>query len=99
MFFSVLICWQSIAFTMQEPQTGKYIEKYENGKIKVKGKLKNGMKQGNWYYYSPNHVIQKREQYKNGILKRALHFNEKGQLVTIVLENGKEIPQKACGCN
>lgn len=82
----------------QQASNGKYIERYENGKIKVRGKLVNGQKHGNWFYYSPNHIIQKREYYKNGKLKQAFNFNEKGLLINVVKEDGTIIPKKACGC-
>jgi antitoxin component YwqK of YwqJK toxin-antitoxin module len=76
----------------------KYREFYENGKLKVKGKLVDGQKHGQWYYYAPNQLLQKRERYKKGKLKQTFIYNEKGLLITIIMEDGRIIPQKACGC-
>lgn len=76
----------------------KYREFYENGKLKVKGKMMDGARHGNWYYYTQNQMLQKRERYKNGKLKQTFIYNEKGLLITIILEDGKVIHQKACGC-
>lgn len=82
----------------QVPKSGKHIERYENGKVKLRGKWANGQKQGNWFYYTPTHILQKRERYKNGKLKQTFNFNEKGLLINVVKEDGTIVPKKACGC-
>ena len=59
---------------------GIYIERYSDGKLKVKGQFKKPItlipnyssgdcrKHGNWIYYKSNGEIEKKEEYKDGVL-------------------------------
>ena len=58
---------------MQDLCIGTFMERYGNGKIKVKGQFKDGKgghfaKSGNWIYYKITGDIQKTEVYEEGVL-------------------------------
>ena len=89
---------KSYCQTQNEPNTSKFRAFYPNGNAKVKGRFKNGNKQGNWFYYSENGLLQKRERYNNGILKATFNYNNKGLLINVINKKGKIINKKACGC-
>lgn len=82
----------------QQPLHGTYKEFYPNGKVKVKGHYTNGNKTGNWYYYTEKKILEKREYYKKGKLKRTYTYNEKGQLAVIEDDKGNITTKPACGC-
>jgi antitoxin component YwqK of YwqJK toxin-antitoxin module len=81
----------------QTPPNGKYLEKHENGKMKVKGRYKNGQKKGNWFYYSSNGQPEKREFWKNGALKITYLYNEKGRIYQTIDKKGTHIIER-CNC-
>lgn len=82
----------------QQTENGKYLEKYENGKVKTSGHYKNGIKKGNWFYYHPNGRTEKREHWKNGQLNIVYVYNEKGRLASITDKNGHTRYMPDCNC-
>jgi antitoxin component YwqK of YwqJK toxin-antitoxin module len=48
---------------------GIFVEYYDNGVIKTKGKYNKGLKDGTWKYYLPNGVFDRKEKYKDGVIK------------------------------
>lgn len=77
---------------------GKYIERYENNKVKVKGHYRNGQKNGNWFYFAPGGILQKRERWASGQLKLTFLYNEKGRLASITNDKGVTTYKPGCGC-
>lgn len=80
------------------PADGRYTERYENGQARVKGHYKKGRKHRNWFYYRPGGVLEKREQWKNGVLNATYLYNENGRLQSITGKNGqtRSVP---CNCH
>jgi antitoxin component YwqK of YwqJK toxin-antitoxin module len=95
-FTILLFLW--VDTSAQQPLNGIYKEFHPNGKVKVKGKYTNGNKTGNWYYYTDKKILEKREYFKKGKLKRTYTYNEKGQLAVIEDDKGNVITKPACGC-
>lgn len=77
---------------------GKYTERYENGKVKVSGHYKSGLKKGNWFYYSASGLIEKRELWKHGDRVYTYTYNEKGRIASITDKNGKTTERAGCNC-
>ncbi len=92
----LVFLWDNIK--AQQPLNGTYREFYPSGKVKVKGHYTNGNKTGNWYYYSEKKILEKREHYKKGKLKRTYIYTEKGQLAVIEDDKGNMTIKPACGC-
>ena len=76
-----------------------YTETYENGTIKLKGRLDNGVRKGIWIYYNEKGMVVKKEHYKKGILKLTRIYNEKGKLSKVIDARGKERVLNDCGCS
>ncbi|MDI1233990.1 MAG: DUF3352 domain-containing protein [bacterium] len=49
---------------------GAFMEYFENGVIKVKGRYSKGLKSGTWKYYNSDGSYQNKEKYENGEIKR-----------------------------
>ncbi|MES2618883.1 MAG: DUF3352 domain-containing protein [Bacteroidota bacterium] len=49
---------------------GVFIEYYENGTIKMKGRYTKGLKNGTWKYYQPDGTFERKEKYINGEMKK-----------------------------
>jgi antitoxin component YwqK of YwqJK toxin-antitoxin module len=101
--FILLFTWALNVFLCvdiyaQQPLHGVYKEFHPNGKVKVKGHYNQGSKTGNWFYYTDKKILEKREFFKNGNLKRTYSYNEKGQLAVIEDDKGNVIIKPACGC-
>jgi antitoxin component YwqK of YwqJK toxin-antitoxin module len=77
---------------------GRYTERYENNRIKVKGHYHNGQKTGNWFYFGTNGILQKRERWNKGQLKLTFLYNEKGRLASITNNKGVTTYKPGCGC-
>lgn len=92
-----LLLLSNLQLLSQTPPKGKYLEKHENGKVKVKGRYKNGQKKGNWFYYLPNGQTQKRELWKNGALKTTYLYNEKGRIYQMIDKKGVHDVER-CNC-
>jgi antitoxin component YwqK of YwqJK toxin-antitoxin module len=92
----LLFLWVDVS--AQQPLHGVYKEFHPNGKVKVKGHYNQGNKTGNWFYYNDKKILEKREFFKNGMLKRTYSYNEKGQLAVIEDDKGNVITKPACGC-
>lgn len=94
----VLFLFLTFTGFSQQAENGKYLERHENGKIKVSGHYKNGVKKGNWFYYTPVGRIEKREHWKNGKLTAIYTYNEKGRLASITDKNGQTRYLPDCNC-
>ena len=83
---------------VQQPIKGKYTEHYPDKTLRVKGHYVKGNKDGFWFYYGQNKIIEKKELYKKGNLKRVYIYNVKGQLSEIIDEKGNITTKPTCGC-
>ncbi len=52
-----------------QPFSGKFIQKYENGKLKYQFKISEGLRDGKSKYYDENGKVTKTEKYEKGILQ------------------------------
>lgn len=71
---------------------------YENGKLKEKGKIKNGQKEGTWLYYHPDGWLEKRIQFKNNQATWQIFFNQKQEKIRMIDKNGNDVPFRGCNC-
>ena len=76
----------------------KVLEKFPNGKVKMKGTMLQNNKVGIWYYYNPAGWIFYKEKWRNGILRWRIEYNEKHQKVRGINGKGEEIIYKGCNC-
>ena len=56
----------------EDPFSGKYVKKYENGQKKLEGNYKNGELEGLWTYWDKEGNISSREKYKDGVFMRLI---------------------------
>lgn len=63
-----------------------------------KGKYVNGSKSGQWFYYSPNGHLDRKDKWINGQLKWQIYYNAKGKVSKTVNKNGQQNIRPACGC-
>lgn len=83
--------YYSTQLHVNQSKYGNYIEKYPNGKTKVKGKYFKGQKVGVWVYYHENGMKAKEEIYQYNADWAAIHkdypigvwyfWNENGKLI------------------
>jgi hypothetical protein len=74
------------------------VQAFASDSLACTGKYnKKGEKHGTWACRKDNHVVR-REQYKNGMLKGYVIFNEKGQVVETRDRKGKVRKFNPCGC-
>ena len=79
--------------------TTKVKEYYNSGTIKIKGKLKNNLKTGSWYYYNEQGEIIKREKYdRKGKLAFTFIYNKQHKISEIIDKNGRITKRNSCGC-
>ncbi len=97
-FFLLLALASSGLNTAQQPINGKYTEHYPDNTLRVKGRYVKGNKEGFWFYYAQNKIVEKKEYYKKGSLKRTYLYNPKGQLSQIIDDKGNITTKPACGC-
>jgi len=78
MLFFLLNCQEKnitikneITAIKQETKTGKTIEKYSNGAVKIKGDLVNGLRQGLWESFYDNGIKWSESNYLFGIREGA----------------------------
>jgi antitoxin component YwqK of YwqJK toxin-antitoxin module len=90
--------YKADATSKPKPAT-RYTETYENGNLKLKGRLDNGVRKGIWVYYNDKGMVVKKEHYKKGTLKLTRFYNEKGKLSKIIDAQGKERVLNDCGCS
>lgn len=84
--------------TVQQPINGKYTEYYPDNTLRVKGRYVKGNKDGYWFYFAQNKIVEKKEYFKKGTLKRTYIYNPKGKLSQIIDEKGNITTKPACGC-
>ncbi|HYG16576.1 MAG TPA: hypothetical protein VEC12_12545 [Bacteroidia bacterium] len=70
---------------------------HDNGKVKEKGVLKNGLKDGRWREYDTNGDLVKMTRYKNGEFRWERLYKE-GKIIQITNRKGKVRKMKNCGC-
>ena len=64
------------------PADGSFISYYQNGQIKLTGKVLDRKKTGIWEYYYENGQLQQKEKYRNGEPVGAWKsFNLEGKLI------------------
>ena len=71
---------------------------YANGKLKEKGKLKNGLKVGTWLYYHEEGWLEKRIEYKKNQARLQIFFNQKQEKIRMIDKNGNDVPFRGCNC-
>mgnify|MGYP006094324845 CR=1 FL=1 len=72
---------------------GEFIEHHPNGKLKTKGRLKNGKRTGMWFAYYSNGNLYSENKYKKGELngKTATYYpNGNLQYVGLFINNKKD---------
>lgn len=79
------------------PSNGKYKQLYKNGETMEKGHFKNSQKNGIWYYYNENGMLQKKEKFIFGKSQWQIFF-DKGKITKIIDNNGKVTERSKCGC-
>ena len=52
-----------------QPYSGKFIQKYDNGKLKYEFKISEGLRDGKSKYYDEGGKVTKNEKYEKGILQ------------------------------
>lgn len=97
-FFLITSLANSRLVAVQQPINGKYTEYYPDNTLRVKGRYVKGNKDGYWFYYAHNKIVEKKEYYKKGSLKRTYLYNPKGQLSQIIDDKGTIVTKPACGC-
>lgn len=55
-----------------QPFSGKFIQKYDTGKIKYEFKISEGLREGKSKYYDENGKVTKIEKYEKGIIQKSL---------------------------
>jgi hypothetical protein len=71
---------------------------YGSDSLTCTGKLnKKGEKHGSWVCRNDNRVVRS-EQYRNGVLKSYIIYNEKGQIIETRDRKGKTRKYNPCGC-
>jgi len=55
--------------TTGQPFSGKFIQKYDSGKLKSEFKISEGLRDGKSKYYDENGKVEKTEKYEKGILQ------------------------------
>ncbi len=77
---------------------GLFSNVYAGDSLSCEGKLnKKGEKHGIWACRKDNKVVR-REQYRNGVLKGYVIFNEKGEVIETRNKKGKVKKYTPCGC-
>lgn len=96
----ILITFFMLCFKLStaQKQTQKVKEYYENGVIKMKGKLKNDKKSGIWFFYANDGKLVLKEVWRKGILKYSTRFNDKQKAYEIVFPDGSTRKLRTCGC-
>lgn len=81
-------------------KTNKITEKtfHENGILKTKGKLVNGLRHGVWFNHNLNGKLESKEFYKHGKLLYIVYYNEQNRKTKWVDANGNEHVYKTCNC-
>lgn len=97
-FILLMILCISFKMAISQNKTLKVKNYYENGALKDKGKFKNEIKTGMWYYYNSIGHLQKKEHWKNGKLKFSIIYNQRQKASEIIYENGNIKKLKGCGC-
>jgi antitoxin component YwqK of YwqJK toxin-antitoxin module len=97
LLFGCLLLLSPIVAHAQGVQDGKYISHYANGSPKERGFYTRGVKDKTWYYYHENSVIDRKEKWKEGILKWQIFYN-KGKIIKTIDEKGVVKTRKGCGC-
>lgn len=95
LFAFFMVCFKT---SYAQKQTIKVREYYENGVIKMKGKLKNDTKCGIWFYYANNGKLILKEVWRKGVLKYSTRFNEQQKAYEIVFPDGSTRKLRTCGC-
>ncbi|NLE05852.1 MAG: hypothetical protein GX638_13785 [Crenarchaeota archaeon] len=67
------VFWQ-FAEKLYTPLNGKYLEYYKNGDMKIKGQYVDGDKDGIWYYYFEQDILEKKEIWDKGVLIETIHY-------------------------
>lgn len=96
----ILFVFFIVCFKMSNGQkiTLKVKEYYENGLLKTKGKIKNDLKIGIWYFYTNKGALIQKEYWKKGIIHFTIKFNEKQKAYEILYPNGEIKKLRTCGC-
>lgn len=71
---------------------------YSNGKLKEKGKKKDGLKHGTWLIYNQGGWLELRIKYKKDIAVWQVFYDSKQRKVKMIDKNGQEVPYKGCNC-
>lgn len=95
LFVFFIVCFK---ISIGQNQTKKVKEYYENGILKTKGKLKNDLKTGIWFYYNDIGALIQKEYWKKGKLNFTIKINEKHKAYEILYPNGNVKKLRTCGC-
>ncbi len=80
-----------------QAKDGTYKEFYTSGKIKVKGHLKDGLKNKQWLYYDESGKLKLKEKWSAGQLQWKAEY-EDGKVVRLIDKDGNVREKSKCGC-
>jgi hypothetical protein len=93
-----------VIFSLFDPNTvaaqgiEKKEQRYPNGNLLSKGKLKNGQMHGIWMYYYPQGKVLGKEKYTNGKLAWRIEYDSTGKKTRGINAIGDTIVYKTCNC-
>ncbi|MBX7205433.1 MAG: hypothetical protein K1X81_08425 [Bacteroidia bacterium] len=98
----VVVLWilSKLAFAQlpADSTSGVYKTYYNSGKIQMKGRFKNGVRNGSFYYFAEDGKLLKQEIYHKGKLNWTYFFNDHGRVIRKIDKKGKVTTKPDCGC-
>lgn len=70
----------------------------EETKLQEEGKFISGKREGVWKFYSPKHILYKKEKYVHGLRKWTYLYHPNGRMIIYIDKQGKVTKRPDCGC-
>ncbi len=67
-------------------------------KLQEEGKFASGQREGVWKFYSPKHILYKKEKYVHGLRKWTYIYHPNGKMIIYIDQEGKVTKRPDCGC-